>query len=210
VTVTDALAWLTLALLFVTGYYAWQTRRTVEEMRSARTQAVQPKLAINIDWMTFAPAMPMVELRNVGLGPALHLDVLITFEPRGEAMGDSDRPWTTNVLMPGEAHLFFSPNVAGQPLDNERFVAAVRAVRLTGSVQDALGNELHIDEAVENLKDMWEMEQTASRRIPRSPQERMASSLNEIANALRSPRSSGSDQIFRSRPRAMPDSDDQG
>src|SRR5947209_8071758 len=64
---------LTAALILVTGYYAFQNRRMVGEMRRAREVAVMPKLAI--EFAFFGPMNVNVAIKNIGPGVALDVDV---------------------------------------------------------------------------------------------------------------------------------------
>lgn len=72
-----AIAFLTLGLVVITGYYAWQNRQMVGEMRLAREASARPHLAL-----CFEPLGPMnviVGLVNLGPGAALSIDLTIVF-----------------------------------------------------------------------------------------------------------------------------------
>src|SRR5467141_3361899 len=74
---------LTLGLVAITAYYAWQTRRMVGEMRKAREMQVSPRLVL-----TLGPRVPgagssgdYLYVENVGPGIALEVDIEIALEP---------------------------------------------------------------------------------------------------------------------------------
>jgi heme/copper-type cytochrome/quinol oxidase subunit 2 len=71
---------LTAVLVMVTAYYAWQTYRMVVEMRQDRRQRETPKVVLDLRSEGAAFAPPSV--CNIGLGPALDVDVTMTFVPR--------------------------------------------------------------------------------------------------------------------------------
>lgn len=83
----------------IIGYYARQTRKTVEEMQVARWQSVAPHLFVKIDWTTLGPGAVLAELRNAGLGPSLDVDITIAFVGRNDPFGNADILWRTAVLM---------------------------------------------------------------------------------------------------------------
>jgi uncharacterized membrane protein YfcA len=90
-TPSEILAVLTAVLVLVTAYYAWQTRRTVIEMKRARATAVLPRVAVKVH--TLAGGIGWIRVVNVGPGPALDLDATLTFQPDGW-----DTRWRAHVL----------------------------------------------------------------------------------------------------------------
>lgn len=72
-------ALLTLALVLVTIFYAVQNRRMVGEMAKTRALAILPKLAV--EFLHIGPNVMNVAVKNVGPGPALTVDIELTFDP---------------------------------------------------------------------------------------------------------------------------------
>jgi len=97
VKVDDAIALLTFALVLITGYYAWQNRNMVNEMRLAREASARPHLALCFE--PLGPMNVMVGLINLGPGAALSIDLTIEFHPReGSAFVGQSRRWRGELL----------------------------------------------------------------------------------------------------------------
>jgi hypothetical protein len=75
----------------------------VREMRRARLLSVLPKMAVDIQMV--GPRYGVVVVRNVGVGPALRVDLHIFFGDRNnEAI--EHRHWLAHVVAPAEEHQF--------------------------------------------------------------------------------------------------------
>ncbi len=86
---------LTAVLVGATIYYAFQTHKTVEEMKRARAAQVLPRLV-----PTFAKlpaANVLLRVVNVGSGPAFNVDVELVLEPFGDPIR-----YVSPVMAPGE------------------------------------------------------------------------------------------------------------
>lgn len=146
---TAVLAVVTLVLVIATARYVTQTRRLVKETKRsrremrrsreqsaednrlmreemaagreescrAREQSVLPKLAIDME--TIASMFVGLKLTNVGQGPALEVELTITFEPvEGGSLPPDVRPWRAKVLARDEWLRFVPPrDEQGEPLD---------------------------------------------------------------------------------------------
>jgi len=97
-------------LVLVTGYYAWQAKRTADEMRSARLLSLLPKLVLDIEMI--GPTYGDVVVRNVGPGAAIDADLTLIFEG-SEAAGREEREWLAHVIAPGEDHEFLPAHGIG-------------------------------------------------------------------------------------------------
>lgn len=95
-TPSEILALLTLVLVVVTAYYAWQTQRTVQEMRRARSAAVLPRLAVSVKALGAGVGWP--EVANIGPGPAIDAEVRLSFQPAGPQV-----LWRAHVVASGES-----------------------------------------------------------------------------------------------------------
>ena len=137
------LAVLTAALVLITGYYAWQTRGTLKEMREVRRLAALPRLVLDLHMAT--PIYAMLVVQNVGPGPALNGDLEIVFE--GASAGtDSMRRWRPHLISSGEKHQFLPPEGVGS-LD--ALAAAFPRVILRGHVHDGFGERHTVDERID-------------------------------------------------------------
>lgn len=113
---------LTTSLVLVTGYYAWQARQTVAEMREDRRQSQLP--ALRLDLWVLAKDHVVVRLRNVGSGTAHNVDVDLEFvpPPRSAAQRSETRSWRSPVLYPGEHLSFHFPDVERKSPDLTKIV----------------------------------------------------------------------------------------
>ncbi len=77
IVIDNSISILTLLLVIITGYYAWQTKKTVKEMELARRYQFIPSLKIR-------PTGDSIKIENIGLGPAKNIRGKIKLEPNGE------------------------------------------------------------------------------------------------------------------------------
>ena len=146
------IAFLTLALVAVTTYYAVQNRRMVKELSKTRELSVLPKLAL--EFLRLGPTAMDVLVKNVGLGPALEIDVRLIFEPLPNSETPVETPvedcrWRRNILAPGEQKDFFPPGDLNDNLN--RLPREYKEIRLIGTMKDATGKTHVIDEAFSDL-----------------------------------------------------------
>ncbi len=178
---------LTAVLVAVTAYYAWQTYRMVEEMRQDRRERATPKIVVDLrsEGAGFVP--PSVV--NVGLGPALDLDLTMTYVPYEganlEGIGYVTRRWRSRLVAPGERHRFLPPtDPVGQPLQMERVAEVFRAVRLTGTCRASFGDTLLVDEEVSDLAEVWELAKGSWHLVDHEADERIVKELKGIGKTL--------------------------
>lgn len=145
---------LTLALVVVTGYYAWHTQRMAREMRRARGVAVLPHLVPTLK--TIGGGSGFLQISNVGVGPALDVDVHLRLEPNGDS-----RHWKEKVVPPGASHDFVPrPDLQDGGFDLDQLTADFYFVRLTGTYADALGDRHEVD-SVLPIREVWSHRKTA-------------------------------------------------
>ncbi len=75
----------TVILVFVTGYYAWQNKKMVEEMKLARKSQFIPSLKIKPTYLSLGSSFD-IEISNIGLGPAKNIRGKIRLEPKGDSV----------------------------------------------------------------------------------------------------------------------------
>jgi hypothetical protein len=82
-----------------------------------------------------------LKLTNVGQGPALEVELTITFEPiEGGSLPLDARSWRAKVLARDEWLRFVPPrDQQGDPLDVPALGHAYKAVAVKGRMRDALG-----------------------------------------------------------------------
>lgn len=178
---------LTAVLVVVTAYYAWQTYQMVVEMRRDRRERAMPRVVLDLrsEGVGFVPP----SVCNVGLGPALDLDVKMTYVPRNGAsltgVDFTTRRWRSRLVASGERARFLPPTDAvGQPLHMDRVAELFRAVRLEGTCQASVGEPVTIDEEVGDLAELWELAKGSWHLVDDEPDKRIVNELKEIRKVL--------------------------
>ncbi len=84
------IAVLTLVLVAITGFYAWQNRRMVDEMRASRRQAVAPQFVLDLNLA--GPQAVFLDVHNAGSGPALNgtYEIRLHLKEGRRSVGPSD------------------------------------------------------------------------------------------------------------------------
>jgi predicted DNA-binding protein YlxM (UPF0122 family) len=155
---------LTAVLVIITAYYAWQNRKMAAEMAATRKIAVLPKLAI--DWTMVSPTVALPTITNVGPGPALDVAVAIEYVPLpGQENKRKVRQWTANLMAPGESKQFLplEKDHSGS-MQTKDLAETYAVVRLTGRLQDVLGNTYLADAALEDIAEWRKVSEEAIAR----------------------------------------------
>jgi hypothetical protein len=150
---SSPLEWLTLVLVVVTSFYAWQTRQTVKEMREAR---LAPYL-VPVFQYDEQPGVRSggVYVENIGGGAALDIEATLSLEPNGMRT-----QWRAAILRSGQRRVW-SPTMEGGP-GRERHPVFPDAnpgrthVRLVGRCRDIAGTVRKFDTTVP-LRDDWQV-----------------------------------------------------
>lgn len=172
---------LTAALVVVTGYYAWQNRQMVGEMRESRRLSVAPKLAISI--FMLGPTYGIARLVNVGHGPALEVDVKLGFYQR-DGSGVIERPWQSPFMPPGEEHDFIEPEDLGDIQSMEALARICSKITVTGSMRSSLGDDIAVSETTGDLKEWFEMSAAVRHVWEAEPKRKVPSELEKIRKEL--------------------------
>jgi len=154
---TDATLLLTLVLVGITAYYAWQNRQMVQEMRATRSLQVLPKLALQ--WHGVGPTVSFIRIVNVGPGPALNVDLKLRFVPHDQTNPIDERTLQSNLIAPGE-HWDVIPGRNGVP-DMERLAAQFDRIELSGSCEDALAEPHSVCDALSDIGRWREIQKDA-------------------------------------------------
>lgn len=168
-------------LVLITGYYAWQTRRTVMEMHASRLLVMMPKIVLDLEMAD--PIIARIAVRNVGSGPALDLDITVTFNARalGGAQSES-RHWATAFVAAGEHHELLPPETTPYV---DQLVSSFGSISMKGSATDCLGGRLEINHEL-NVERVWRLQVGARQRFRRDPLERMADDIEKTRRAVES------------------------
>ncbi len=166
-----------------------------EEAREARLQSVRPRLALSLLYR--GPAMAFPQVKNVGQGPALDVDIELAFEPvEGGSLPPETRRWRTNLIDPGEDHWFSPAQGGGGALDIHGLAAAFARLTLTGTMRDTLGEIHEVDERFEDLpgyrdlarraRHIWQQEEPAraARALKEKVGEPITKELRELSRTV--------------------------
>ncbi len=164
-----------------------------EETHEARLQSVRPRLALSLLYR--GPTMAFVQVKNVGQGPALEVDIELAFEPaEGGTLPREVRRWRFPLVAPGEDH-WFAPSYGegGGLLDVHGLAAAFDRLTLTGTIRDTLGDGHRVDERIEDLpgyRDLnrraahiWQQEEPA-RTLTEKVGDPITKELRELAQTI--------------------------
>jgi hypothetical protein len=166
-------------LVLITGYYAWQNRRVVSEMRKSRELSVEPKLNVSIRML--GPTYGVAHLMSTGQGPALDVDVTVMFHQR--AGGPIERKWRSVIMPPGEAHDFIAPEeLRAQTMDD--FSARCSEISVRGTMKSSLGTELSVSETTGDLREWFEMTAAASHLWEEEPEREISREIEKIRKSL--------------------------
>jgi hypothetical protein len=201
VLVSVATLLVTAFLVGVTWHYANTTRKAlaeaekssraaegmVEEMRAARAASFLPK--IGVDLQIAGIDHPQLRITNVGVGPAIDVDLTLACEPH-QAGAAYVRTWRAPLLVPGESRLFDAatvdyPETDGTQMRMDEFGAAFAHVTVTGHMRDAFGTTHEVDEVIEYLAEWWTAAKAAHQLRPSDPADRIASAVGRASDNLR-------------------------
>jgi hypothetical protein len=176
--------WLTLALVLITGAYAWLTWRVVAESRMAREQQVRPHLKIHTSAAGAGVLFPSI----ISVGPGAALDVVVTLTaPYRDGRGDSRVTITRPYMAPSEMVEVFLPDPFGgrPPVTFDELSGAFGSLRLNGTMNDVLGNAHTIEDVIEDLPGYLEAWGAKDTRATPDEAKRAADALGKIAAQLR-------------------------
>jgi hypothetical protein len=159
---------LTACLVLITAYYAFQNQRMVREMSKARKVTVLPKLALS--WSMVGPVNPVPSITNVGPGPALDIEIDLTYVPID---GSDENPilvrWESSLMVSGEVNEFLTPEGhSGSMMQTQELADRFAKVTMSGRCTDALGTHHEITDILPDIA-AWQKMSAASRRRWQSP-----------------------------------------
>lgn len=154
-------ALLTAVLVLITAFYAFQNWRMAVEMRRSRETAILPRLALG--FYRLGRTAISTEIRNVGPGAALSVDVELTYIPIDESAQSESRRVRYPLLASGHYVDLFPP---GELNDNLNHIPATyKSITLRGSMFDAAGNELTVKEEFGDLAEWRKLLGDAKQRF---------------------------------------------
>ena len=163
---------LTAALVLITTYYAWQTRRTVEEMRKARGAALRPRLTLSFEYPGAKIVFPVIA--NDGVGPAMQVEAEIRYEPDGPTI-----VWKAPVMAVGERHKMRFPDNDKSPSGD----APYEQVSFFTRCIDALGDPVIVEEVL-RPQEYWEALVESRMIIDQDPIDEIRRELEKIRKSV--------------------------
>ena len=140
----DVAWWISLFVLIgISVIYIIQNYRIRREMIQARKTSSEPYVKPILQ--NVGPVAVKLVLKNVGLGPALDLDIKITSKPV-----EGERHWTHRVLAPGDFTSFFPPHTI---MEMEKLVENFELMRFEGTYKTLYGDVRNISEEI-NFKEV--------------------------------------------------------
>lgn len=127
----------TLLLVVVTGFYAWQTRRTVNVLERTASLEFLPFLKGSIEFI--GPVNVIFQVTNVGRGTASRIRLEYWIRERPET---TRRTWTKDFLTVGDSQRFFIPvDEQNEELSIGVFKSTQTTIEMRGHYFDSLGKE---------------------------------------------------------------------
>lgn len=135
------------ALVTITSYYAIQTRRTLSAINRSTDVSIKPHIKcsmaiIGVDTL-------FLKISNVGAGSALDVDL----EYRVESIENSNRDWTSSMMLTKESYTFYIKNEQNVFLRLTYCSQNQTTIQVIGTYNDILGKEYQIDESI-NVTDI--------------------------------------------------------
>jgi len=127
----------TIVLVGINAYYAWQTRQTIGEMEKARKAEFMPHIKASLIFL--GPVYLTLKLTNVGKGPAMNVDARIVFLPSKET-----RPWEQRIISPNEFMHILLPDG-----NIKRVCRKSAQIELRGTYNDIFGQSFEIKEVID-------------------------------------------------------------
>ena len=86
----------TVILVGINAYYAWQVNKTIDEMKKATRAQFRPHIRTHLIFLNRFNLI--LKITNFGKGPATKIKAQITFLPKGET-----RLWEQSIMSPNES-----------------------------------------------------------------------------------------------------------
>lgn len=172
----------TIVLVGINAYYAFQARQTTSEMEKARKAEFMPYIKPTLIFL--GPMYLVLRLTNNGKGPALNIRTEITFLPSKEI-----RPWKQRIMPPNERiHILL-------PEGNIKRVCEKSAeIRLEGTYTDIFDQLFEMNEIIDTkefIEKSTQLKPILERDVPRlidnikEELSRIKEAIERIEGALR-------------------------
>lgn len=170
------LAIITAILAMITGYYAWQTKKSVIALEESIK--AQFKLFLKGSIAQIGPAALELQITNIGKGSAE--EITVSFGTR-EFTG-SQRTWRTELLQPNEHQKFFIPigeRADEVQMDFNFFGDNQTTIDLNWRCSDILGNPNEQSQTI-NVTDYVRQFENTGTRYEQPPMDAISNALTAI------------------------------
>lgn len=175
---TIVLAGSTIVLVCVTGYYAKQTKNTVDVLKKTAELSIRPYLKGT--FQQIGPVAGDLLIKNIGNGPANKIELSYWID----AYNETKRDWVKPLLMPNEGEEFFiMKNEKEHVFDNTYFENNQTTIRIVGKYFDILDNEYKIDDTIDLTEYVKQWKKT-SVRYKEPPEQEISKSIEKIARSI--------------------------
>lgn len=148
----------TVVLVGINVYYAWQSRRTIAEMEIARKAEFMPHVKASLSFI--GPVFLVLGLTNFGKGPAIDVKATITFSPSNET-----RFWEQHVMSPSESIRIFLPEG-----NIDKVCEKAARISVKGKYTDIFGQHFEVDEVIDTkdfIEKVKQLKQLVELDLPR-------------------------------------------
>jgi len=146
----------TMVLVAINAYYAWQSRETIREMEKSRMADFIPHVRAELSWL--GPVFLVLKATNFGKGPAISIKAEIVFLPSEEK-----RLWGESIMSPNESIRVFLPQG-----EMEKVCEKSAKIIVKGECKDIFGQTFKIDESMdakEFIEQTKQLQQLLERNI---------------------------------------------
>jgi hypothetical protein len=167
-------------LAAITGYYAWQTKKSVIALEESTKAQFKPFLKGSV--AQIGPASLELQITNIGKGSAE--EITVSFGTR-EFTG-SQRTWRTELLQPNEHQKFFIP--IGERADTIQrnfnfFRDNQTTIDLNWRCRDILGNTHERSQTI-NVTDYVRQFENTGTRYEQPPMDVISNALTDIKRGV--------------------------
>ena len=159
------------ALVIVTSYYAITTRKTLSAVNRSTEVSVKPHIKCSM--AIIGTDTLFLKVSNVGVGSALNVNL----EYSVESIDNSNRSWTSSVILPKESYRFYIKNEQDVLIGLTYCSQNQTTIKVVGTYNDILTKEHPIDETI-NVTDI-------SQKLLGSGQMKRIDHIEEIDHSLK-------------------------
>jgi len=148
----------TIVLVAINAYYAWQVRQTIREMEKARKAEFIPHVRAELIWL--GPIFLLLQLTNFGKGPAINIKAQITFLPSKEK-----RLWDQMIMSPSESIRILLPEG-----NIDKVCETSAQILVKGEYKDIFGQTFEISDTIDTkefIEQAKQLRPLLERDVPR-------------------------------------------